>query len=128
MKCRIDKAIEDYLSDRSASALSELDAALVSEDFCVPVGEVVRELSPGKFDVPAVCTQTEDGGALLAFSTLAHLQEWKPEGIEYTKLSGRSVITLARGIPAVSLILINPGSAPRGLIPRSDFDRMLAKQ
>lgn len=127
MSGRVDEAIIEYLKGRSEAQLNELDHALLEEDFYVPIGAPVRELGPGQFDVPAVCVRTEAGlGAIPVFTGLEHLQEWKPQGYRYTTLSGRQLMRMAQGMPEVSEILINLSGAPRGSIPRSDFERLLA--
>jgi hypothetical protein len=127
MSGRIEEAISKYVQNRSDTQLRELDRALLEGNFYVPIGAVVRELRPGRFDVPAICIRTEAGlGALPVFTSLDHLREWTPQGCQYTELSGERLIRMAQDMPEVSEIVVNVAGVPRGRIPRSDFGRMLA--
>jgi len=101
----------------------------LAEEFYVPVSEPVQEIQIGHHDVPVICIRMEDGtGALPAFTTMEHLFQWKPEGCLYISLAGRSLIAMAIGMNDISEIAINPCDAPRGRVPRVDFERMLALQ
>jgi hypothetical protein len=126
MPNRVDDEIIAYLRDHSEARLAALDAAFVEETFHVPVSKPVKKLHVGRYDVPVICVRTEAGnGAVPAFTTVEHLLKWKPEGCLYTSITGRSLIAMAEGMPAISEILVNPNDIPRGRIPRSDFKRML---
>lgn len=129
MRNRVDDAIFMYDRDRREATQAALDLALVEEQFLVPVAEPTKELTPGHYDVPVLCVRTEaGGGAIPAFSSMERLLTWKPHGCLYTTLNGHSLLAMAIGMESVTEILVNPGSVPRGRIPRSNFTRMLAIQ
>lgn len=126
MQLPLDDAIAAYTRSRSDLALKALDAAFMAEKLLVPVSEPVKELQPSRYDVPVICIRTETGaGAIPVFTAMEHLFKWKPKGCLYTSLTGRSLLTMAVGMDAISEILVNPNDVPRGQIPRSDFKRML---
>lgn len=123
---RVDGAIIAYLRDRSVTSLEALDAAFVEERFQVPITDPVKELAPGRYDISVLCVKTDaGGGAIPVFTTVEHLLKWKPQGCKYTTLTGRALIAMADGMPAISEVLVNPNDVPRGRIPRSDFKRLL---
>ena len=87
----------------------------------------MKEIQVDCYDIPVICVRTELGeGAIPAFAATSHLFKWKPQGCLYTSLTGRSLLSMAIGMEAISEILINPNDVPRGRIPRADFKRMLA--
>lgn len=127
MASRLDDAIVAYTKDRTDARFLSMYKTLLAEDFCVPVSEPVQEIQSGHHDVPVICMRMEDGtGALPVFTTMEHLVQWKPEGCLYISLVGRALIAMAIGMNDISEIAINPCNAPRGRIPRADFERMLA--
>jgi hypothetical protein len=123
----LDDLIAAYVQERSNPALTALYKAILTEKLEVPISEAVKELQSGRYDVPVVCVRTDTGaGAIPAFTTEAHLLKWKPQGCLYTTLTGRSLLAMAIGMEDISEVIINLGDAPRGRIPRADFERMLA--
>jgi hypothetical protein len=123
----VEQAIVRYTQERTADNLERLDRSLVAGTFLVPVGEEPTELSPGQFDIPAICIRQPDGvGALPAFTSIDQLLSWKPEGCSYVELSGGEVVEMARGMPEVGQVAVNLVGVPRGVIPRSEFDRLLS--
>ena len=127
MANRLEASITKYCDERTESNLAELDIALVEERFHVPVATAVKELEPGRYDVPVVCLKTEAGaGAIPAFTTVEQLLNWKPEGQKYTTVTGAALIAMASDMPGISEIRVNPNGAPRGLIPRAEFSRLLS--
>lgn len=126
MAVYLDDAIRAYADDPSGKSWTVLEATVTETRFCVPVSESVKEIAPGRYDVPVICLKTDAGeGAIPAFTSVEHLLKWKPQGCKYTTLSGRALIAMAINMEVVSEILVNPGDVPRGKIPRSDFKRML---
>lgn len=125
----IDDAIITYVQDRSDTAFRALDMAFLTEKLHVPVSEPVKELGPGRYDVAVICMRTETGaGAIPVFTEIDHLFKWKPQGCLYTSLTGRSLLAMAISMEEISEILVNPNDVPRGRIPRTDFQAMLALQ
>lgn len=126
---RLESMIIAYARRRCDTTLLTLQRAFLAEKLCVPVSQPVKELEPGRYDVPVICLQTEDGvGAIPVFTEIEHLFKWKPQGCLYTSLSGRALINMATGMKSVGEILVNPGGTPRGRIPRTDFAQMLAME
>ncbi len=122
----LDDAIKTYTDDPSGRSWTALEAVVIETRFCVPVSEPVKEVAPGRYDVPVICLKTDAGeGAIPAFTSVGHLLKWKPQGCKYTSLSGRALIAMAINMEVVAEILVNPGDVPHGKIPRSDFKRML---
>jgi SseB protein N-terminal domain len=126
MSNRIDDAIYAYLRGGDLVALDALYIALVEEKLSIPLLGPVKEVAPGRHDLPVLCIKTEDGGgAIPAFTSAEHLLEWKPEGCLHTEVVGRSLVAMAIGMSSISEIVINMNGVPRGSIPRSGFARML---
>lgn len=127
MDNRLDDVIAAYARNQSDSALQTLHTAFMTEKVLVPVSEPVKDLGSSRYDVPVICIRTEAGaGAIPVFTAMEHLLRWKPKGCLYTSLTGRSLLAMALGMAAISEILVNPNDVPRGRIPRTDFERMLA--
>ena len=127
MDSEIEDAISFYSATRSASALEALELALLRNDVLVPTSEVVKDLGDNRYDVPVVCLKTRAGdGAIPAFTTINHLLDWKPEGCKYVILTGKLLLEMALGMPEISEIVINVDGTPRGAIPRSEFERLIA--
>lgn len=127
MPNEVERAIISYTQERTAENLGRLDRALVAGTFVVPVSREIAELGANRFDVPAVCIRQPDGsGALPAFTSMAQLLSWKPVGSKYVELAGVAIIEMAKGMPDVGEVAVNPAGVPRGSIPRSEFDRLLS--
>ena len=126
MSSSVDDAIANYVSDQSEAGMRALDNALMAAFFMVPLREKAREISPGKFDIPTVSIRTTDGSVLPVFTSDDHMRAWKPEGGEYARLQGPALVRMVQDMPEIAAIIINIKSEPRGLIPRSDFARLLA--
>ena len=123
---RLDDAIIAYTRNRCHALFTTMYKVFMNENLYVPVSEAVKEPQPGSYDVPVICIRTETGvGAIPVFTTMEHLLKWKPQGCLYTTLTGRSLIAMAIGMDDISEIHVNPKDAPRGQIPRADFEKML---
>lgn len=123
----LEDAISVYLQNKTAASLRALDIALLAESLYVPVDGPVTELQNGNCDVPVICVKTESGGgAIPVFTGVGHLLKWKSAGASFVRLDGRKLLLMASGMPAIDCIVVNHCSSPRGRIPRSDFERMLA--
>jgi hypothetical protein len=123
----IEAAIEVYCTSRSDSALLALDMALVRNSVLVPTSTELTEIETGGYEVPVICMRTTAGdGAIPAFTTLEQLLKWQPEGCKYIEVNGKALLQMAIGMPEISRIVINVDGAPRGVIPRSEFERLVA--
>jgi len=126
MSVHLDDAIRAYADDPNGKSWTALETTVIETRLCVPVSGPVKEIAPGRYDVPVICLKTDAGeGAIPVFTSVEHLLKWKSQGCKYTTLSGRALIAMAINMEVVAEILVNPGDAPRGKIPRSDFKRML---
>ena len=124
---RLDDAIEAYTRDRTEASLLALQVTFMDERVHVLVAKPVEQLQPGQYDVPVICVRTETGeGAIPVFTAVEHLLKWKPQGCLHTSMTGRSLIAMATRMQVIKEILVNPNDAPRGRIPRDDFEKMLA--
>lgn len=123
----LEDAIRAYALDRTDAALSVLDLALIREPLHVPVSDIAEKLGPDRYDVPVICLRTESGsGAIPAFTTLDQLLLWEPAGPKYVTLTGAKLIAMADGMPEIDEIQVNPAGAPRGIVPRIEFSRLLS--
>jgi hypothetical protein len=120
-------AVIAYVENRSPENLSRLDQAILEAKFLVAVSQDAVALEGVAWDIPAVCLRRADGkGVLPIFTTVANLLSWKSEGPKYVELGGRTLIRMARDMAGIEEIEVNPRGAPRGAIPRSEFDRLLS--
>jgi len=127
MASDIEQAVRDYVDDRTAEKLSRLDHALVEGTLIVPVSHDAVDLGSNRIDVPAICFRRPDGtGVLPAFTSVENLFSWKSEGSQYVELAGRSLLQMALAMVEIDEVAINPNGVPRGAIPRSEFERLLA--
>lgn len=126
MQDPLDEAIRAHVSDPNPLTLRALHLAFLNSTLIIPLAEPVKKLGRDRYDIPVLSIMDgERGGAVPAFTTLDHLYEWKPQGCLYTDLNGRSLLTMALGMTGILQVLVNPGGAPSGRIPRTDFSRML---
>jgi hypothetical protein len=124
----VEAAIATYASNPGEAALGALDLALVQGEFLIPVSAEVTAIEEGVYDVPAICIRTNRGeGAIPAFTTIGQLLKWKPESSKYTTLTGRSLFQMAIRMPEIAQIVVNVDGSPRGVIPRSEFERLSAQ-
>ncbi len=124
----IERAIYSYLETRSDTSLQALDRALIDGELLVPVSGEVLEKTNNVFDVAVICVRTSaGGGAIPAFTTIDQLLKWKPEGVEFVPFKVPALLEMALGMPEISEIAVNIEGVPRGLIPRSDFARLLVR-
>lgn len=127
MVSRLENIISAYTKKEPGAEFVSIYKVFLVENLCVPVSRPAHEIRAGVHDISCMCIRMSDGtGALPVFTTMDHLLQWKPGGCLYITLTGRSVVGMAIGMDSISEITINPGSAPRGRIPRADFARMLA--
>jgi hypothetical protein len=123
---QVDIAIEAFTRDKRPEMLRALEVAFLGNKLFVPIGAPASQLDTHKYDVPALCVRNAEGqGALPCFTDMRHLNNWKPTGCRYVSLLGRAIIAMAVGMNEVEGVVANPGQAPRGWIPRTDFSRML---
>lgn len=123
----LEDAIKAYALDRTEAALSALDFVLVREPLHVPVSGAVNKIMLDQYDIPVVCLRTESGnGAIPAFTTVDQLLLWEPAGLKYVTLTGAKLIAMADGMPEIDEIQVNPAGAPRGVVPRIEFSRLLS--
>lgn len=126
---KLDDAIRAFVHHQSETTLNKLHTAFLAAEIHVPVAEAAKELQKGRHQVTVICIRTEAGtGAIPAFSTVEHLLKWKPRGCLYAAITGRALIAMARDMDGIEEIQVNPGSAPRGRIPRSAFEPLLAEK
>lgn len=124
----IEEAITRFSADRTDDNLALLEHVLLAEKLIVPVAEGVEEIAQDHWDIPAICLRLEDGsGALPTFTSVKRLLTWEPDGCKYVSVTGRQVLGMARDMEAVGQVTVNHSTAPRGAIPRSEFDRLLAE-
>lgn len=124
----IEVAIVSFSADRTDDNLSRLEHVLLAEQLILPVAGDVEEVTKDVWDVPAICLRLEDGsGALPTFTTVERLLTWEPEGCKFVSVTGRQVLGMARDMESVDQVTVNHSTAPRGAIPRSEFDRLLAE-
>jgi SseB protein N-terminal domain len=124
----IEAAILSYTSNRSDATLQALDSALVQDNVLVPVSAEVTAIGTGNYDVPVICIKTSAGdGAIPAFTSIEQLLKWKPEGCKYVTMTGKSLLEMAIEMPVVAEIVVNVEGSPRGVIPRSEFGRLIAQ-
>lgn len=123
----IEAAVASFSADRTDDNLSRLEHVLLAEKLIVPVSGDVAEVADGSLDIPAVCLRLADGsGALPTFTSVERLLSWEAEGCEFVSLTGRQVLAMARDMESIDQVTVNHSTAPRGAIPRSEFDRLLA--
>lgn len=124
----IEVAIATFSANRTDDNLSRLEHVLLAEKLIVPVAGDVDEFAKDLWDIPAICLRLEDGsGALPTFTSLKRLLTWEAEGCKFVSLTGRQVLGMARDMEVVDQVTLNHSTAPRGAIPRSEFDRLLAE-
>lgn len=123
----IEVAVATFSADRTDDNLSRLEHVLLAEKLLVPVAGDVDEFAKDLWDIPAICLRLEDGsGALPTFTSVKRLLTWEP-GCKFVSLTGRQVLGMARDMEVVDQVTVNHSTAPRGAIPRSEFDRLLAE-
>jgi hypothetical protein len=127
MSNAIDQAVLAFLQDPTDEQNAKLDRVILEGEFLVPVSGQAVQSGLRNSQVSVRCVEIDKGvGALPAFTDVKHLLAWKPEGCEYVLLAGRKLIAMAVGMPSISLIAFNLADEPRGMIPRSDFARMMS--
>ncbi len=132
MSNAVELAIKAYTEKRDASEPADdefkaLDLAILQSTFFVPVYQQVTKIREHAYSIPLVCIKTLAGdGAIPIFTTLDHLQCWKEEGSDYVELTGKAILTMALGMPDISIVVVNVDSSPRGAIPRTEFERLIA--
>jgi hypothetical protein len=127
MASEIEQAVRAYAGQRTAENLTRLDHALVQGTLIVPVSRDAIDIGDGRFDIPVVCFRRPDGAGLLpAFTSVENLFSWKSEGSKYVELTGRKLLQMVLEMVGIDEIAVNPNGVPRGAIPRSEFERLLA--
>jgi len=84
----------------------------------------IKEVAPGRLDIPVVCVRVGAECVLPVFTNIIHLSQLMPDS-RATLMSGRKILELARGMKNVDAIWVNPADGPDGRIVRADFGQML---
>lgn len=115
-------AADDNAETRSALYRALLKATLVAATPGAPTEERSWVAGEGE-QIGLVTLDGDEGPVVPIFTSVERLLEWQPSGSGYVALPGRAVFEMAAGTGIVALD-VNPGSATRGMIVRSELEAL----
>lgn len=123
----VERAIQAVVADDNAETRSALFTALVNATLVAatptaPTEERSWVAGEGE-EVGLVTLDSDEGPVIPIFTSVERLLEWEPGGSGYVALPGPALFEMAAGTGTVALE-VNPGSATRGTIVRSEFEAL----
>ena len=120
----LEDALCRFAETKADQDLVALRIAFLKAELLVQLFAQIKEVAPGRLDIPVVCVRVGAECVLPVFTNIIHLSQLMPDS-RATLMSGRKILELAKGMKNVDAIWVNPADGPDGRIVRADFGQML---